>query len=256
LISFAVVLAAAVIALLIPSILAGWAPLVHWTCSEQEMSREVTWIPVVLINSPFGGYASGNGSLPAGYLGPKTILPSASGTDAYNGNVSGVLYEVWGNVSRDTNEMAWGPGANVRCSQAYTVRLGGLNSQPPSSYSGGLFGPGLQSDLGEPHEYNFSTQPSGSTVYFSNGFVERNSANISTCGKTAQSLSIPLHKIDVTIAIPPSSGSNYPPQPLVLPLDQSYHYVFPANFGTWQVDNLSAAGGPGGGWAFSYSQCP
>jgi len=41
-----------------------------------------------------------------------------------------------------------------------------------------------------------------------------------------------------------------------LPFTEQYHYSFPANFGTWQVDNLSAPGGSGGGWAFSYSPCP
>ncbi|MGC2034334.1 MAG: hypothetical protein WA761_02675 [Thermoplasmata archaeon] len=43
--------------------------------------------------------------------------------------------------------------------------------------------------------------------------------------------------------------------PYVLPFTEQYTYTFPANFGTWQVDNLSAPGGPGGGWAFSYSPC-
>jgi len=32
----------------------------------------------------------------------------------------------------------------------------------------------------------------------------------------------------------------------------TWSYWFPPDFGTWQIDNLSAPGGPGGGWAFNF----
>jgi hypothetical protein len=35
-----------------------------------------------------------------------------------------------------------------------------------------------------------------------------------------------------------------------------FEYTFPSDSGVWGVDNLSAPGGPGGGWAFSYTPCP
>ncbi|MGP8158941.1 MAG: hypothetical protein ACLPWO_04970 [Thermoplasmata archaeon] len=214
------------------------------------------WIPVVLINAPYGGFATGNGSLPAGYLGPNTILPSASGTDALNGTVAGVLYQIWLNVTRDTNVIVWGPGTDSRCAQPYSIDPGGLGSKPPPSYSGVLFGPGYKSDAAEPHQYNFSSSQGDATVLFSNGYASANAASVSTCGKAAQSVTLPLRPVDLLVTLPFSTGDGNTTQGLVIPLTLSYHYMFPPNFGTWQVDNLSAPGGPGGGWAFSYSPCP
>jgi hypothetical protein len=37
----------------------------------------------------------------------------------------------------------------------------------------------------------------------------------------------------------------------------NYTYSFPANFGTWSIDDLNTgASAPGGGWAFSFAPCP
>lgn len=242
--------------LFLPAAVGGWAPVLHWTCQKgSKVIDEVTWIPVILINVPYGGYASGNGSLPAEYLGPNTLLPSADGTDGINGSVSGVIYAVWLNISTEQDVTTWGPGNNVRCTQAYTVAAGGTGPQPPGSYAGGIFGPGLRSDVAEPHVFTFGSGPSNQTVLFSNGFTAANSETISTCGGPAANRYQPVHQTNLVVNVPFAfAGSNHTAS-FVIPVEQSYHYMFPANFGIWQVDNLSEPGGPGGGWAFSYSPC-
>jgi hypothetical protein len=245
-----------VVGLFFPTVVGSWAPILHWTCQKGgTVVDEITWIPVVLINAPYGGYASGNGSLPAGFLGPHTYLPSAEGTDAQNGTAAGVIYQVWLNVTRDLNQTVWGSGGNVRCGQAYAISPGGTGPQPPNGYAGKMFGPGLVSDAAEPHVFNWSSGSANSTVWFSNGFAITNEKDVSTCGNSSRSLNVPLHAVNLTVEVPFNDGGRNVSESLVLPLDQSYHYWFPANFGTWQIDNLSAPGGPGGGWAFSYSPC-
>jgi hypothetical protein len=94
------------------------------------------------------------------------------------------------------------------------------------------------------------------TIYFLNGFDTPDSGSISTCGEPAQSLPLVTSTHLTLWAHFASDGQNYS-VPFNLPIVESqFHYWFPANFGTWQVGNLSASGGPGGGWAFSYSPCP
>jgi hypothetical protein len=60
----------------------------------------------------------------------------------------------------------------------------------------------------------------------------------------------------LTVWFPVSLSDRTVQVPFIIPVTESYHYTFPANFGIWEVDNLSAPGGPGGGWAFSYEPCP
>ncbi len=246
------IVAAIVVGLLLPTLVGSGGPIMHWTCGTgPTVSRELEWIPIVLINAPYGGNATGNGSLPTGFLGPYMNLPSATGTNAMNGTVAGVLWHLWVNVSSTQNELTWGAGSNERCSQPFSVTLRPTTSQPPESYAGGLIDRALKSDAGEPQIYDPFPSPD-----LSNGFTSANSEEISTCGGPAQSLHIPLEFDPVTVGVWFDYNGVNTTTPFVLPLTQSYHYAFPANFGTWQVDNLSAPGGPGGGWAFDYTPCP
>ena len=97
---------------------------------------------------------------------------------------------------------------------------------------------------------NLTQFPGDASPYFSNGFYYANEQNISTCGRGTEGVNVTSSYL--TVWVPFSyDGKNYT-QPLILPYIQSFHYSFPGRVGNWQVDNLSAPGGPGGGWAFNY----
>jgi len=110
-------------------------------------------------------------------------------------------------------------------------------------------------DAGVPTWVNFTGfQGKPASPVFIDNFAVANRGNVSTCGTSAQNLL--TFATSVAVRIPFSVGNQNYTLAYTIPFLLSYHYLFPGNFGTWQIDNLSAPGGPGGGWAFSYSPCP
>ncbi len=91
------------------------------------------------------------------------------------------------------------------------------------------------------------------TPLFENGFQSANAPIVSTCGEPAQTVELTEENMEVRFAFRTDSGNVT--LPYLLPFAQQYSYSFPGDFGTWQIDNLSAPGGFGGGWAFSYLPC-
>jgi hypothetical protein len=243
---------AIVIGLFTPTLLGVWAPVLHYAC-EQSQNPEVTlyaWVPALLLNSPYGGKAYGNGTVPPGPLstpGEGTLY----GVGEANGDAAWAGFRAEINVSSVENQTVWGPGNDVRCSTPYSISVqywgGGVLGET-------LLGEGNISDSQEPTSLNHWTYPGDVNLTITNGFVGSNFRNISTCGKAAASSFTNSTQFEVRVPVT-ISGIQYS-LPYVLPIQESFHYLFPANFGTWQVDNFSAPGGPGGGWAFSYSPCP
>jgi hypothetical protein len=191
----------------------------------------------------------------------SSIYQTVGGTVA-NGSVWGgfVLEEMV--VERLSNTTELGAGSNGHCSREFAYSL---QIVPPNvGYEilgpifdtpwGPEFGTGGYSDLGEPLMYNFTTSPGNSTSLFHQGFIQANAPPVSTCGGPAQI--VPVRSLSLDTWIPFEWGGAEQLASLALPIAQAFSFEFPANFGTWQVDNLSAPGGPGGGWAFSYSPCP
>ena len=229
----------------------GWGVLGHESCvTVGGVSSEVVWIPAPLVNSPYGGNASGNASFPPGFIGGW--LANANGIGGVlNGSVGGAFLHVLVNVSERDNETIWGPGANDRCGQRFAMTW--TISFNSSAYAmSNLSNRGNWSDANEPHMYNFTfpRTPTNSTAYFENGFRSANAAQVTTCGTGPKFL--PMRSPGVTVWLTFDLHGQSTTIPYLLPFPQVYHYYFPANFGTWQVDNLSAPGGPGGGWAFSF----
>ena len=79
-------------------------------------------------------------------------------------------------------------------------------------------------------------------VLFNNSFEIANAPDVSTCGGPRQQIPVcdrraareaPLHGKRAEFLCPVRA-----------PIHGPYTYTFPANFGTWQVDNLSAPGWP------------
>lgn len=148
------------------------------------------------------------------------------------------------------------------------MKLGTESASVPAwQESGGcagceILGPGNQSDSSEPAQFNISIWggpgSSGVTsVIYHNGFYFPNAPDVSTCGGLSVTLRIGSSWLD--LQVPFVSDGHVQVVNIISPggfgYDQftaNFSYTFPANFGTWAVDNLSAAGGPGGGWAFNF----
>ena len=94
----------------------------------------------------------------------------------------------------------------------------------------------------------------GPPPLFNASFTEANSHPISTCDEPATSNRVAVDRFGLTFQW--IRGNSTTLVNFVVTYPTVYVYNFPGHLGTWQVDNLSMPGGPGGGWAFSYSPCP
>lgn len=257
-----VVAAGIAVALVATVLLSSWSPVVHWTCDETEVAESGTFLlPLGLVNSPFGGNGSVLSVFPSravGYPPSWASTQSVGGTES-NGSIWGAFLLVTANVSSLSTELVLGPGGDDRCSNQFSFAFHVVpTNQGGFGYGGELFtqpwmpefGTGSPTDRDEPFTWNFSTTPGTTSSTFHNGFYESNAASVSTCGTSGRS--VPVKSSGLTTWIPFSwNGQNYS-EPAVLPLSETFLYSFPGDFGTWEVDNLSAPGGPGGGWAFNY----
>jgi len=256
-----IILAATVSIVVIGIVLVGavwnWGIPLHWGCRAQGQIAEIyTFTPAVLVNSPFGGKAWGNGTIPGSWPDSPGYPNNsgAFGTGSLNGSPDGVFFAVNMSLHRMTNVLDWGPGRNSRCTASLTV-------EPARSLEGPGFGgwsiPVVSNttDAGEATTVDFSGKFIGNPVapIWNNSFTVNNSEPVDTCNAPphdSYSLSFGLRvTFDFTFAGSTTSVSTE------LPFEEVFHYHFPANFGIWQIDNLSAPGGPGGGWAFSYAPC-
>ena len=238
--------------------IAPWAPMAHITCGRgTQISQETTWVPVSLLNAPYGGRASVNSTLPRDMFGNPQAPNIVGQSDLLNGSIWGTFFKVNLTVYSTGNLTVWGPGSNNRCPQPFQVVVGSSGD----SFQGALFlwpgaplfGPNSTSDIDEPEMLNFSAAPGDSSTIFWNGFYSANSFSVSTCGAGA-AISL-VHSNFLDVGVPVRWDGQQFIVTVTLPVVQDFTYRFPANFGTWQVDNLSAPGGPGGGWAFAYSPC-
>ena len=251
--------AVVIVALFTLTAIGGWAPFLHWTCHTEDAVAKLTnyYIPAVLVNSPYGGQAWGNGTFPATFPGiwngppPAGVTNVSYGTGALQGQALGALFSVNVSVYSLANVTEWGPGTSARCSYAFEAVL--LSPGLYAEAGGGILGANNASDSSEPPYALIyeGTQSQVRSVLFDNAYGDANVAAISTCGGPSRSLT-PILSSYLSVWFPVTVQGKNLTVPFVIPVAESYHYWFPANFGTWDVDNLSAPGGPGGGWAFSY----
>jgi len=182
---------------------------------------------------------------------PGETFMTGWGTNASNGTASAVLFTVSAEAYATENTTVWGPGSNVHCSSEYDVEL-----ESPTTYgatSTWISTPSNLTDAGEANNVSVYAELSSvsSQVFFSNGFSQSNAQSISTCGGSV--LTLPVRSNFLTIRIPFVIGGQSTLLAYSLPFEEEYNYTFPGSGGTWQIDNLSAPGGPGGGWAFNYT---
>lgn len=198
--------------------------------------------PYLLLNSPYLGQANGsfvvwnNSSNPRTWWGLGLVAENGSGWAAFED----FRWTI-------TRMGAKAPGAV--CNPQFAARGLDLNG-------GGVnpLGQNLTNDSAEPNSSGyFGTTTSYSLLYYNNSF-SRSSFVVSTCGGPTQVKHLTSHHVD--IGIPFTYDGKVVVAQASVSIFSSYNYTFPADAGQWQADNLSAPGGPGGGWAFSYSPCP
>lgn len=235
----------AVLVLFALTLVAGWAPVLHWECEPHGLllTSTTVQIPALMLNSPYGGEVWGNVSLPPGFL-PYGV--TGVGTQDSNGGADWAGFQANVTVYGLQNETVWGPGSNLRCTAQAEAAIDPIGNP---SVGIQLLGQGSVTDRGEPTAL-FPGAPN--TIYITNGFGIANSRNISTCNGPAQSVLVSSSYLTLGVGFT-SAGRNLTAQ-LDLPITGSiYHYWFPSN-GTWQVENLSeGVNAPGGGWSFSYA---
>lgn len=248
------VASAVLLALIVPTVSAGWAPILHFECGQgAKIVQELVWVPAVLGNSPYGGRMFDNGTIPPDIPGAPGYPNawSALGAPAWNGSAAGAFFLVNVSVFRSSNSTVLGPGPNARCNVPFVVQYLSLGEVDRGTV---FVNPiGLPSNLSDRGEVTEVAYPHPSFA-FNNSFRAANSPSISTCGQPARSVNVSSPHF--TAMSPGTTADAGAFLPVLLPFGGTFHYWFPGNFGTWQVDNLSAPGGPGGGWAFSYSPCP
>jgi len=213
-------------------------PFVHTQCEKQLVATEPNrWIPAVLINSPYGGRGTGQGQ--------------GSGTTVLNGTAAAVMMEgAEAELFTTHNASVVGVGPDSPCTRLYLVALVDQNYY---GVTAGLIATASNlTDRGEAGTLDVfgDTSNLSKVVYFSNAFGTANTPNVTTCGGGATSRSV-LSYHD-SIDIPFEVTGTQVIGPYQMTWAQTFTYDFPANFGTWAIDNLSAAGGPGGGWAFDF----
>lgn len=244
------------VVLVVVAIVYPGSPLVsHEVCRSKVAAINLeTFTLLGMVNAPpYGANASGT---------VKSLIPAWSMSlqiTAVNSSVDSVFVQSTYNITSFENISVNGLGADTYCTSPFAVSVdlhggqfqGGSPLVPP---------PSNMSDIGEPRvSYLLWEGPNGSverpTAYYENGFTVSNMPNISTCGGPAQ-VRVSVSK-SLTLWYPYNDTGTVRLVPVTTTtVVNTYTYVFPANFGTWEVDNLSAPGGPGGGWSFAYSPCP
>jgi hypothetical protein len=209
-------------------------------CQEGPIiaSLDDTWTPHMVLNSPWLGRGYGNVTLgPGGGRGVFGI-PAAlkGGVEAYFEIVNWTIY-----TAVPAGPLATcGGGFIVVLNDTLTSVTTGIPVNPPD--------PMYQNDSAEPN--TVGTNGSAPPPLFYDARFSTATSTLTTCGGG------PVTQDVVSSYIRVGVGFEYDSQWVVagytIPVVTYFIYEFPANTGSWAIDNLSADGGPGGGWAFSY----
>lgn len=189
--------------------------------------------PLVLLNSPYNTTRA-DWSTQTSYLGNGTNFTFP----AWNGSV-------WGFFNRDNWSIQVGTGTPISGNLCDSVFFARVTASTPE---GGVPLGNYLNDSAEPATYQLAG--TGGPIYFSNGF-DRETLGESTCNDNGP-LVEQFTSTHLTVEIPFTYLGSQHLVNAIIPQETTFRYVLPNNAGTWAVDNLSAAGGPGGGWAFSY----
>jgi hypothetical protein len=206
-------------------------------------TEQSVFTPVILFNSPTGG--SSTGSVITHNGSEATTITYGTGQ---NGSVIGFFnVENW-TIYSDVSHGFGAPNCSGLFSTTNSTTDGGVSGNIPAGGAPSGWAENFSNDSTEPTNYlGFGSH--GPPLNFSNQFYST-TFTYSNCGSGATSRVAVSNHIEVSLGF--ESGGAWHAAEVTINVQTTYLYHFPANGGTWQVDNLSAPGGPGGGWAFSY----
>lgn len=227
-----IMVAVVFVAIALVPLAAPWALVAHYECGPGvQVASELLWTPLVLVDSPYGGYANGSGT-------------GGFGTGGSNGSSAGSFEEMRWNVSTSARVLVSGPGSNEVCT-GYLARMG----ERSGGYLVTSLGPrNATSDLGQN-----TTVAGRDSVIFHNGYMEAD-RTLSTCTGGPLFMSVKARSMAIQVPFPILGGT----ATASATLDGAYNYTytFPGHFGTWKIDDLNTGSdAPGGGLAFEFAPC-
>jgi hypothetical protein len=220
----------------------------HYACVPMNaVVAQAFWTPVLIVNSPYGGNATGTTYVPASWL-PKGTEQSWS-TIALNGSSEGLFMLLNWTLHNAQTLIVAGPGFNLKCGGSYLALL--QPNPTMDSMSVGLSG-NLTSTDGRipPYSSLFSTMGYPFAEFqdqFSNSTVSStfNSCSDGGFGGSSNSSNIPVE-------IPFNVGGKI--VSVNSSVEWSQHYVYWFASGNWLADNLTQSHS-GTGLAFSSLPC-
>jgi hypothetical protein len=200
------------------------------------LSESIT--PWVIVNSPLFGKATGTH---IAVNGSSTVRTTFGGPE--NGTVWGWLeienWTIYTEVS--------GPGVGALCPQPFVATVHDQGNAVIGALPAN--GPGIFANDSQEPTISGSNATGTPVVYYHQGFYASDRM-ISTCGTGTESFATSSNYVDIGLGF--EYGGAWHVLNETTSVLTEYTYEFSANAGTWAVDNLSAPGGPGGGWSFSY----
>lgn len=251
-----VVVIALILALTFSALFIAWGPLMrYWTCESTIASTSNTIDnPLGILNVPYGGNASLQSE--AVLTDHPGVLVSMNYTRGSASPVSGNLADSTYNISVLRNVSQIGFDRDSYCAQEFAVTLD-LRGSPEQDVGAPLASPpNVTTDFKEPQVSSIPMEQPGYKVtpHYDNGFDLRNMPNITTCNGESRTFTVTSHFMTLWFPYNVTGLVHLIPYGLTT-VSNIFTYTFPANYGTWEIDNLSASGGPGGGWAFQYYPC-
>jgi len=216
-------------------VLVGMQPASPGSCRPGvKVAQLDTITPWVWVNSPFRGEANGSFT----YRTSTNNLSEGYGP-AVNGTVLVFSADAAWSISIATGESC---SSRFLGSPIYRPGITGVWGWPPYG--------NLTNDTSEPA---VPIWQGGVTNVRANATFYRSTSQITTCGQGGAARNLTSTSMWESIPFNYTTGLTF--YNVSIPVIGHYQYYFPANTGTWLIDNLSAPGGPGGGWAFSYYPC-
>lgn len=245
--------------LILPIVLSSFpGTFYHQACTSSQLSVQVFWTPVIIVNSPLYGNASGT----ARFEGPWDSYLFSTSTNSSNGSVVGLFsLDSWALLRQTTGDVI-GPGANQPCSQPYTAsdltRHGAWFLGGASMATNVIAPPGTSSDTDLKNQVvieNATIQGQGASfpsVIFDADFSQA-AERISTCGnQIGAGLGGVTSSTSTGFVIPFILGGADVSVEAQLPVAASFSYTIAASAqGSWGIDT-TADQGP----AFEYAICP
>ena len=220
----------------------SWSPLDHFECRPGTvLAQERLLTPLLMLNAPYGGTASG------------TVHESATtswSATVHNGSATALFVLRNWSVARSLQVLAPGPGTNAECPEFLAIP--GFYNE----YLGiDLLLTNSTSDVAEPTALSHSGYGS---VLFHNGFVSGDGITMATCSWSGLRHGyLRTTSSRITVEVPFVWDRTTVTARATLEYLANYSYEFPAGAGTWSVDDLNlGTNAPGGGYAFTFTSCP